>query len=288
MPRGRCLPVRRLISFTPMRFSATLLFVLLLATAATASADKKKKVTLGQVEPIYALPEPEVLWTAPLPDTPLPAPVELKPLFRHTANLQQQGIDVSHYQGHIRWEEVACDGKVQFAYVKATESSGYVDDCYLRNLYGAKQARIPVGVYHFFSPTASALMQLENFRSNVDPRQQDLIPIVDVEKRGKGSLSQFHGRLRAFLEGVERIYGVKPIIYTGVNFYAKYLEGKFTQYRFMVARYAEEIPSLSDDVPILMWQYTCTGSVNGIKGDVDCSVFLDKYSVADIMLKKTP
>ena len=85
---------------------------------------------------------------------------------------------------------------------------------------------------------------------------------------------------------MERIYGVRPIIYTGVNFYAKYLEGKFTQYRFMVARYADEFPGLSEDVPIVLWQYSCTGSVSGIKGDVDCSVFLDRYSVADIMLNK--
>ena len=266
-----------------MRFHITVLFVLLLAVAATASADKKKKTSSGQVEPIYALPEPEVLWAAPQPDSPLPVPPELRPLIRHSVN-KQQGIDVSHYQGYIKWDEVARDDKVQFVYIKATEASGYVDDFYLRNLYGAKQAGIPVGVYHFFSPTASALTQLENFRTNVDPRQQDLIPVVDVEKRGRGSLSQFHGRLRAFLEGVERIYGVRPIIYTGVNFYAKYLEGKFTQYRFMVARYADEFTGLSEDVPIVLWQYSCTSSVSGIKGNVDCSIFLDRYTVADIML----
>ena len=270
-----------------MRSRLTIVSVLLLAMTAAATADKKKgKASAGTVEPVYSLPEPEVLCKAPLPDSPLPAAREIGPLIRHSVNPQQHGIDVSHYQGHIRWDEVARDGKAQFVYIKATESSGYVDDFYLRNLYGARQAGIPVGVYHFFSPSASALTQLENFRSNVDPRQQDLIPVVDVEKRGRGSLAQFQGRLRAFLEGVERIYGVKPIIYTGVNFFAKYLDGKFSQYRFMVARYADEFPGLSEDVPIVLWQYSCTGSVSGIKGNVDCSVFLDRYTLADIMLKK--
>ena len=80
------------------------------------------------------------------------------------------------------------------------------------------------------------------------------------------------------------MFGVKPIIYTGVNFYAKYLEGRFTGYRFMVARYAEEFPGLSEDVPIVLWQYSCTSYVDGIKGHVDRSVFLDRYGVADIML----
>ena len=82
------------------------------------------------------------------------------------------------------------------------------------------------------------------------------------------------------------MFGVKPIIYTGVNFYAKYLEGRFRGYRFMVARYADEFPGLSEDVPIVLWQYSSTSYVDGIRGHVDKSVFLDRYGVADIMLKK--
>lgn len=258
-----------------------LLLVLLLAFSQAAEADKRRKG--ATVQPIYALPEPEVLWAPPSPDTPLPHATELHPLIRHTV-ARQQGIDVSHYQGIINWQQVARDENVCFAYIKATEGATYVDDCYMRNLFGARNAGIPVGVYHFFSPTATALTQLENFRANVDVQRQDLIPIVDVEKRGRGSLQQFHARLREFLLGVERIYGVKPIIYTGVNFYAKYLAGRFTQYRYMVARYAEEFPGLCEDVPILLWQYSSTSHVEGIRGHVDCSVFLDRYSVADIML----
>lgn len=270
------------IPFPTSRRGWVVVLLQLFLLAGTALADKKKT---AQTEPIYALPMPDVLPAAPVPDPPLPAIGELHPILRHTAT-RQQGIDVSHYQGRIDWEQVALNKDIQFVYVKATESSGFVDEFYLRNLYGAKRVGIPVGVYHFFRPNASALTQLENFRSNVDPRQQDLIPIVDVEKRGKGSLSQFQHRLKAFLEGVEHMFGTKPIIYTGVNFYAKYLAGRFTQYRFMVARYAEEFPGLCDDVPILIWQYSCTEEVEGIKGHVDRSVFLDRYTLADILLNK--
>ncbi|MBO7167222.1 MAG: glycosyl hydrolase family 25 [Bacteroidaceae bacterium] len=258
----------------------TILLTALLCVATLALAEKKDGTPIS---PLYLLPEPEKPLSIPQPDRPLQPVAELRPVVIHT-DVPQQGIDVSHYQGRINWEIVAHNKDIRFVYVKATEGSGYVDDYYLRNLYGAKQAGIPVGVYHFYRPTASVLTQLENFRDNVDPRQQDLIPIVDVEKRGRGSLVHFQRNLRAFLEGVERMFGVKPIIYTGVNFYAKYLRGKFTQYRFMVARYAEEFPGLCEDVPILIWQYSCTGEVDGIKGDVDRSVFLDRYSVADIML----
>ena len=265
---------------TPFMQFRTILLTALLCVATHALAEKKDGTPIS---PLYLLPEPEKPLSIPQPDCPLQPVAELRPVVIHT-DVPQQGIDVSHYQGRINWEIVAHNKDIRFVYVKATEGSGYVDDYYLRNLYGAKQAGIPVGVYHFYRPTASVLTQLENFRDNVDPRQQDLIPIVDVEKRGRGSLVHFQRNLRAFLEGVERMFGVKPIIYTGVNFYAKYLWGKFTQYRFMVARYAEEFPGLCEDVPILIWQYSCTGEVDGIKGDVDRSVFLDGYSVADIML----
>ena len=237
---------------------ASLLLLLFSTVVAVVSlADNKKG---KQIEQMFALPEPDVLMPAPEPDRPLP---------------QVQRID---------WDEVSRDKNVQFVYLKATEGSDLVDDCYLRNLYGAKRVGIPVGVYHFYRPNVNVQWQLRNFSAIVEPWQHDLIPIVDVEKRGKGSLSQFQGRLKAFLDGVERIYGVKPIIYTGVNFYAAYLEGKFTQYRFMVARYADEFPGLSEDVPIVLWQYTSKGQVDGINGHVDRSVFLDRYTVADIML----
>lgn len=244
-------------------------------------ADKKKG---KPIEPVYTLPEPDPLPAVPLPDRPLSAIREMRPPIRHTV-AQQQGIDVSHHQGIINWEQVAMDESITFVYIKATEGANFVDELYLRNLHGARRAGIPVGSYHFFLPSVSPLLQLENFRMMVDPRQQDLIPVIDVEKPCKGSISQFQRNLKTFLDGVERMFGVKPIIYTGVNYYAKYLEGHFTGYRFMVARYAEEFPGLSEDVPIVLWQYSESSYVDGIRGHVDKSVFLDKYSVADIMLK---
>ena len=257
-------------------------WVLLLCFVLTTTmfADKKKG---KQIEQIYVLPEPDALPKAPLPERSAPRVEELRAIIRHTV-AGGQGIDVSHYQGRIDWEEVATDKTISFVYIKATEGANLVDEFYLRNLYGAKRVGIPAGAYHFFSPSVSALVQLENFRSVVDPRQQDLIPVVDVEKRGKASLVQFQRSLKTFLDGVEHMFGVKPIIYTGVNFYAKYLEGKFTGYKFMVARYADEFPGLSEDVPIVLWQFTQTGYADGIGGHVDKSVFLDRYGLADIML----
>lgn len=180
---------------------------------------------------------------------------------------------------------VATDPNASYVYIKGTESVSHVDDEYQRNIREAKRLGIPVGTYHFFSPKESGLIQFQNFSSVCDYKMQDLIPVVDVEHRGRVSLGYFHTQLKILLEEIERAYGVRPIIYTGVNFYNKYLSGMYKKYRFFIARYnTEEQPELCDDVPIVLWQFTPEGYVNGIKGHVDRSCLLDNYSLQDIMI----
>ena len=129
-------------------------------------------------------------------------------------------------------------------------------------------------------------MQFKNFSSVVDLKEHDLIPIIDVETRGKGSLEKFCKRLTTFLNMVEEHYGVEPIIYTSSNFYNKYLAGKYTKYKYMIARYKDEVPELTDDIKFVMWQFTANGRINGINGPVDRSRFMDEYHMGDILLKK--
>ena len=109
-----------------------LLFCAVMIAVATAFADKKGKHKGSAVEQIYDLPVPDGLPSVPLPDRPLPRVAEIHPLIRHTV-AQQKGIDVSHYQGRINWEEVAQEDNVKFVYIKATEGAGFVDEFYLRN-----------------------------------------------------------------------------------------------------------------------------------------------------------
>lgn len=234
-----------------------------------------------------SLPEPDEIPVPRQPDVPLPFLAEAGQHIIPPHKVQTlYGIDVSHYQGKINWSAVPLDPNARFVYIKATESSGIVDEYYRQNLYEARKAGIPAGVYHFFSPSASAMMQLKNFFENVDPRQQDLVPIIDVEKRGRGSALDFHGKLSAVLRETEKHFGAKPIIYTGVNFYNEHLAGRYLGYKFMIARYGDEPPTLFDDVPIVLWQFTSSGYISGIQGKVDRSCFLDNYSLADIIMPK--
>ncbi len=93
-----------------------------------------------------------------------------------------QGIDVSHYQGQIDWQQMREQG-IGFAYIKATEGSFYVDECYKQNMTDAEKAGIAAGAYHFFSFDSPGETQAEHFIQTVGG-DGTLIPVVDVEYYG--------------------------------------------------------------------------------------------------------
>lgn len=266
--------------------SLTLLSLLL--TCNTVVADKKKGKVVEQ-RPL--IDEPDRLPLVEKPQAtihvlpPISIPEASVRITFHRAT-QRTGIDVSHYQGRIDWRAVSATGKVGYAYVKATESTSLKDDTYAYNIREAHNAGIPVGCYHFFSPTTDANEQLKNFTTTVDLTNHDLVPMVDVELRGKSPLPQFIQRLRTFIQGLEHHYKVKPILYTSINFYTKYLAGHFDDYVYMIARYADEIPQPESGCRFGLWQYSASGRINGIHGSVDCSCFVDNYELKDILIKK--
>ena len=218
----------------------------------------------------------------------LAEPVLLRPLRTTTKKSNCYGIDVSRYQGRINWSQVSKDKRVSYVYLKATEGVKLVDPTYKYNHRAVRKAGIPVGAYHFFSPTASPQQQLSNFKKNVDPRSQDLIPIVDVEvaPRRKSQILPFLKNLRTFIKGIEKHYGCQPIIYTSVNFYNDYLARRFSDCSFMFARYSDKAPRLKPNVRFLIWQFTDSGRIKGINGDVDRSCLINGHSIDDIRYRR--
>ncbi len=244
-----------------------------------------------------------LLLSEPKPDQ-LPSPLKRPTRLRTTAHAPMKapaprrrrgtvtlsntrGIDVSHYQGQINWQAARADDHVQYCYIKATENASLVDNMYYQNVRQARAAGVLVGTYHFFSPTASAAAQLLNLtRTMPTLRDQDLVPMIDVEARGKCSIEEFRTRLHYMLKGVEQHYGVRPIIYTGQNFYNKYLVGHFDDYVYMIAKYGDEPPTLDGMPKFAIWQYSQHGRVAGIRGDVDLSRFVNGYELRDILIQR--
>lgn len=268
-----------------MRNFISFLTIILCCLTVTPMHGRKKEKQTNKEEVVLAMVEPDMMAT-PSHSHPVVAPVEEAYRHRINKNEHRYGIDVSRYQGDIDWQTVKTDKNVSYVYLKATEGASLVDVTYRYNLTEARKAGLKVGCYHFFSPTVDPETQFKNFTSTVNLDEQDLIPIIDVEIIGKGSAQRFCERLTRFLHMVEEHYGIRPIIYTSSNFYNKYLAGKYTDYKYMIARYAEDIPELTDDIRFVMWQFTANGRIEGINGPVDRSRFMDEYHLGDILIPK--
>lgn len=184
------------------------------------------------------------------------------------------GVDVSHYQQEIDWQQVR-ENEVSFAFVKATEGRTIRDKQFSNNWAGAGEAGIMRGAYHFYIPHLKPEVQAANFISTVKLTSGDLPPVLDVEVRGRKPVAQLREDLKVWLRLVEEAYGVKPILYTGYSFYIDYLDGHFDDYHLWIAHYNVTKLQLekSSRRKLAFWQHTDGGAIKGIDGIVDCNVF---------------
>ena len=102
---------------------------------------------------------------------PRPARAQARPI---------QGIDVSKYQGKIDWASVRSAG-THFAFIKATEGGSLVDERFIENWHGAKQAGVARGAYHFMFWCRSADEQAAWFKRTVPNDPDALPPVLDLE-----------------------------------------------------------------------------------------------------------
>ncbi|HET9760380.1 MAG TPA: GH25 family lysozyme, partial [Nocardioidaceae bacterium] len=77
------------------------------------------------------------------------------------------GVDVSHWQGTVNWSRVKAAG-MQFAFMKATESTTYTDTQLATNWAGVQAVGMYRGAYHFARPkVGTAPAQAKYFVSKV-------------------------------------------------------------------------------------------------------------------------
>ncbi|WP_294217449.1 glycoside hydrolase family 25 protein [Pseudobutyrivibrio sp.] len=194
------------------------------------------------------------------------------------------GIDVSAHQGDIDWEAVAADG-VEFAFIRAVYR-GYgtgklvVDDKCIENIEGAQAAGIDVGVYVFSQAIneAEVLEEASTVLNLLDGYTLQLPIVFDVEKVNDSeartnslTVEQRTDLTKSFLEAMENA-GYDTMIYHNTEMGAMLLDlTQLTEYKKWFAGYNREFywPYEYD-----LWQYSETGHVNGINGNVDLDLWL--------------
>lgn len=167
--------------------------------------------------------------------------------------------------------------RIDFVFMKATEGNELKDRLFQKNWAAAKWEGLLRGAYHFYRPHIKSTLQAKHFIKTVKMVKGDLPPVLDIETRGPYSEANMRQGLKNWLSIIERHYGVKPIIYTNLNFYKKYLKGHFPEHYFWIAQYRppgsfRTSPGL-DSERWLFWQHSDQGLVNGVAGKVDFNVF---------------
>jgi lysozyme len=190
-----------------------------------------------------------------------------------------QGIDVSYYQGDIDWNRVRSAG-VKFAYLKVSEGGDHVDPRFYTNWEAAARAGLPRGAYHFMYWCRTASEQAVWFTQAVPQDAAQLPPVLDVEWNNASATCPHHvpradaiEKIHKLLDIMEQHTGKKPIIYTDINFHRDVLDGEFNDYEFWLRSVAAEPRERFDHRSWTFWQYTATGRVPGIRGNVDRNVF---------------
>ena len=191
-----------------------------------------------------------------------------------------RGIDVSHFQGQIDWTQVAASG-IQFCYVKATDGIAFSDVRFQSNLAGSKAAGLLTGAYHFLRAGSDPEKQAESFLHLVPKLETgDLPPVLDIERDDGASASVILDAILAWVQAVENVLLRRPIIYTYASFWNSTLAGsrRFDDYFLWIADYGNRSsPRLpSGRTGYQIWQFSQTGSVPGIAGNVD----LDRFSAS--------
>lgn len=201
-----------------------------------------------------------------------------------------KGIDVSQYQGDINWKSVAADG-VDFTFIR-TGYRGYKngnfaeDTTVLDNIQGAYKAGVGVGLY-FFSQAINEKEAVEEAEWVIDlvKDYSDMItyPIVfDLEKMSPDSARMNkltpEERTKCAIAFLDRIAeeGYTPMLYGNLEMFAVLAEfDKLEAYDKWYAYY-DDCMYFPYDFQI--WQYTDSGSVDGVKGNVDLDIcFTNKY-----------
>ena len=190
-----------------------------------------------------------------------------------------EGVDVSVYQGNIDWNKAKADG-IEFAIMRAGYGK-YVsqkDKYFDQNMKNANAAGLPCGVYWFsYALTPEDAIKEADACYEVIKNYKLEYPVsFDMEtesqmKLPKETVAQI---IEAFCGRMES-YGYYTTLYTYASFLNYKVDDRiFDKYDIWVAHYNTSKPAFNRNYGL--WQYSCTGSVWGITGNVDRDyVYLD-------------
>ena len=188
------------------------------------------------------------------------------------------GIDVSAWQSNIDWKKVKNDG-VEFAIIRMgygpSDGKYKFDSKYEKNIKGAKDVGIPVGLY-FYSYSDSieeSRKEAQWLVEQIKGTELDLPIAYDWESWGKYnslgySLYHFNQMAEVFIEEIEKA-GYQGMLYSS----AYYLKNIWHRFDYTWLAYYTNDNDYMGSYNI--WQLSSSGKVNGISGSVDIDILYE-------------
>jgi len=210
--------------------------------------------------------------------SPIPGDNDPHPAVDRARAMPVHGLDVARYQGRIDFS-AAKGGGTNFVFIKSTEGKDYIDPNFYDNWNRAREAGVPRGAYHFMTWCSLASEQANWFIRMVPNDRDALPPVLDLEWNNHSSCKNNHSRadilekVRVMLAAMEQHTGKVPIIYTDMTFHRDILEGEHFDNPFWLRSVAAEPHHRYSGRNWLFWQWTQTGTMKGVSGEVDRNAF---------------
>lgn len=196
-------------------------------------------------------------------------------------------IDVSEWQGNIDFKKVKSDG-IDYVILRAGFGrSASQKDAEFENYYkNAKSSGMGVGVYwySYAVDVEDAKKEAEACIEVLKGKELELPVFYDMEESfqtelGKSTLTKMS---KAFMAEVLKA-GYRAGVYANANWFQNYLDydSLFGTYYIWLAQYNDTAQFECD-----MWQYTSSGKVSGVSGNVDMNVIYSTKLVKET--KVTP
>ncbi len=200
-----------------------------------------------------------------------------------------RGIDISRHNGDIDFAALKATGQANFAMIRA--SFGYEDeDIRLKqNVKGCEKYNIPYGFYHYTYATSVAEAKKEaafflNVISEYSPEYPIVLDIEEDKIYHNMSRDEVTAIVKTFMKAFEKA-GYYAMIYSYARFFeSNVYMGDLVDYDIWVACWGDqEKLSSSFSYNYGMWQYSETGTLDGIPEYVDLNYAYMDY--ADIIKK---
>ncbi len=197
------------------------------------------------------------------------------------------GIDVSHHNGKINWQQVAKSKKFAILKCQYEAQSHRIDECFEYNYAEAGKYGMARGVYIYIarSSMANPKADAESLLNHLKGRKLEYGIWLDLEDKTVDVKGKAYIRNLVFeYIDIFKKAGYFVGIYCNLDWYNRLIHNDLkTSFDFWIARYPKSdkgvynpLSSIKPSANIAVaWQYSSKGNVVGVKGNCDLNVDYD-------------